>query len=93
MRALTSASCASLPGGPAIPYPDTPLWRPPNIEWWAQRIKDEPDKTKKGWEEVPEERYQGDFPRRCIQIFDQGSDARLVLRPDGDVYAAEACRS
>lgn len=82
-----------LPGGPAIPYPDTPLWRPQNIEWWAERIKDEPDKTKKGWEEVPHERYQGDFPRGCIQIFDQGGDARLVLGPDGDVYAAEACGS
>lgn len=78
-----------LPGGPAVPYPDKPLWRPRNIAWWAERIKDEPDKTKQGWEEVPEERYQGDFPRQCLEIFDKGGDVRLVLGSEGEIVAAE----
>jgi hypothetical protein len=82
-----------LPGGPVVPYPDKPLWRPRNIAWWAERLKDEPDESKKGWEEVPQERYPGDFPRRCLEIFDKGGDVRLVVGPDGEIYAAEASGS
>jgi hypothetical protein len=79
-----------LPGGPAIPYPDRPLWRPQNIEWWAERVKDEPDTTKTGWEEDPDQEYPRDkLEARRMELFRPGGDVRMCLAPDGAVLACE----
>lgn len=79
-----------LPGGPAIPYPDRPLWRPQNIAWWADRVKGESDTTKTGWEEDPDQEYPRDrLEARRIELFRPGADVRLVLAPDGAVHACD----